>query len=377
MRTKVVAGALIGILFLVPTASAVTWTDNLLTNAGAEQGTLAGWMTDDPTIVMASQSQSESSGLVLPNSGNWFFNMARFSAAPSGVVTSRILYQDVDIAGYSVETDLGWMRFRADTYLQTEDVPSLSGSDYAQLTVYCLTESGTEITSLSTGLKQSPILTWVQESLEGPIPIGTRTIRLELLGEKHETSHINAFFDDANLQLGDIHESVIVDIKAGSCPNPLNLASKGHVSVAILGVEGFDVNAVDPASIRLAGVSAVRSNFEDVATPVIDGNECECNTEGPDGFTDLTLKFKTAQIVEQIIGSLDDPAAGDEIVLILTGALYDGTPINGEDCIVLVGNVPRALAAKRADIDGDGMVSLYDFAILADYWLEPAETDDF
>ncbi|MHC4155288.1 MAG: LamG domain-containing protein [Planctomycetota bacterium] len=168
-----------------------------------------------------------------------------------------------------------------------------------------------------------------------------------------------------------------VDIKPRSCPNPLNLESKGLLPTAVLGTQDFDVNAVDPASIMLAGVSALRSNYGDVATPVIDGNECECNAEGPDGFVDLTLKFKTPQVVEQIIGSLEDPVAGDELVLVLTGALYDGTLIQGEECIVLVGNVPRALAAKRADIDGDGMINLHDFALLAGYWLEPAETDGF
>lgn len=170
---------------------------------------------------------------------------------------------------------------------------------------------------------------------------------------------------------------VDVDIEPGSCPNPINLESKGLLPAAVPGTQDFDVNAVDPASIMLAGVSAFRSNYEDVAAPVIDGNECECNTAGPDGFVDLTLKFKTPQVVEQIIGSLEDPVAGDELVLVLTGALYDGTLIQGEECIVLVGNVPRALAAKRADIDGDGMVNLYDFAVLAGYWLEAAEIDGF
>ena len=170
---------------------------------------------------------------------------------------------------------------------------------------------------------------------------------------------------------------VDADIKPGSCPNPLNLASKGLFPVAILGLEDFDVSSIDIASVRLCGVAAVRSHVEDVSAPVADGNECDCSMEGSDGFADLALKFSTPQIVEQIVGSLEDPAAGDELVLVLTGALSDGTPIRGEDCVVLVGNVPRALAARRADIDGDGMVNLYDFAVLAGYWLEPAEIDGF
>ncbi|GAF91981.1 unnamed protein product, partial [marine sediment metagenome] len=56
---------------------------------------------------------------------------------------------------------------------------------------------------------------------------------------------------------------IAFDIKPGSCLNPLNLASRGVLPVAILGAEDFDVNAIDPASIFLEGVPAIRSAYED------------------------------------------------------------------------------------------------------------------
>jgi len=59
--------------------------------------------------------------------------------------------------------------------------------------------------------------------------------------------------------------TVAVDVKPGSCPNPLNLKSRGILPVAILGSEDFDIDTIDIASIRLEGVMAVRSNIEDVA----------------------------------------------------------------------------------------------------------------
>ncbi|MHC4345559.1 MAG: LamG-like jellyroll fold domain-containing protein [Planctomycetota bacterium] len=161
-----------------------------------------------------------------------------------------------------------------------------------------------------------------------------------------------------------------VDIKPGSCPNPLNLASRGVLPVAILGSEDFDVTTIDVAPTRLAGAAPVRSSYEDVAAPVPDGNECECTTEGPDGYTDLTLKFESQKIVEQLINSEAELADGQELALTLTGALSDGTPTEGSDCMVVVGKVPRALAAKRADIDGDGIVNILDFSMIAEYWLE-------
>jgi len=168
---------------------------------------------------------------------------------------------------------------------------------------------------------------------------------------------------------------VAIDIKPQSCPNPLNLKSRGVLPVAVLGSEDFDVNNIDVASIRLADVAPIRSSFDDVATPVADGNECECTTEGPDGYTDLTLKFKTQEIVEKFINAPNELVGGLTLSLTLTGALSDGTLIEGTDCVLLVGNVPRAIAAKRADINGDGVVDFRDLTIVANYWLESSEIE--
>ena len=121
---------------------------------------------------------------------------------------------------------------------------------------------------------------------------------------------------------------VLIDIKPGSCPNPLNVESKGVLPVAILGSADFDVHDIDVASIRLADVAPIRSSLEDVATPV-DGDECECTTEAGDGIDDLTLKFKT----QEIISALGEVVNGETLVLTLTGELLDGTPIEGADCI--------------------------------------------
>jgi len=163
---------------------------------------------------------------------------------------------------------------------------------------------------------------------------------------------------------------VAVDVKPGSCPNPLNLKSRGVLPVAILGSEAFDVAAIDIASIRLEGVTAVRSAIEDVAAPVVDGNECDCSEAGGDGYADLVLKFKTQDIVEALALIADDLASGDGLSLALTGNMGDGTPIEGGDCIVIVGKIPNSILSKKADINQDGLVNALDFSMMARYWLE-------
>jgi hypothetical protein len=130
--------------------------------------------------------------------------------------------------------------------------------------------------------------------------------------------------------------SVYVDIKPGSCPNPLNVKSKGVLPVAVLGTEDFDVTDIDPDTIELTlegveeGVSPLRWNYEDVATP-FEGELCDCHELEGDGYMDLTLKFDT----QELVGELDlcDFDDGDEIPLTITGYLYDGREIKGEDCI--------------------------------------------
>jgi len=135
----------------------------------------------------------------------------------------------------------------------------------------------------------------------------------------------------------DVAVPVAIDIKPGSCPNPFNLKSQGVLPVAILGTAEFDVATIDPASINLKigsqEVRPIRSSLEDVATPFTgEITSCEsCTESGPDGFPDLTLKFKTQAIVQAI--GVDNVNDGDCFILTLTGKLNDGTPIIGEDVL--------------------------------------------
>jgi hypothetical protein len=121
---------------------------------------------------------------------------------------------------------------------------------------------------------------------------------------------------------------VSVDIKPMSWPNPLNVNGKGVLPVAILGTADFDVSQVDPATVRLEGVAPLRWALEDVGTA---GDPLA----GPDGFTDLSLKFKTQEIVSAL-GDVDDK---DVVVLHLTGNLkeeFGGTPISGQDVVLII-----------------------------------------
>ena len=161
-------------------------------------------------------------------------------------------------------------------------------------------------------------------------------------------------------------QPVEFDIKPQSCPNPLNvkglrdaatgvdehsLAKVNPVDiddedrasvlpVAILGTADFDVSLIDPSTVMLEGVPALRWDYEDVSTPMPDGAaECECNADGADGYTDLTLKFDK----RSIIGALGEVQNGDVIPLFIHGELIDGMPIEGVDCVIIRAGRDEAL----------------------------------
>jgi hypothetical protein len=140
-----------------------------------------------------------------------------------------------------------------------------------------------------------------------------------------------AWIDDVCISRFTPQLDVFIDIKPGSCPNPLNTGSKGVLPVAALGMADFDVREIDVSSVTLEGVEPLRWNYEDVATP-FPGELCDCWTEGPDGYDDLTLKFDNQEILDAL-GEVQD---GDKIELTLTGNLLDGTEMTGSDCVVII-----------------------------------------
>lgn len=125
-------------------------------------------------------------------------------------------------------------------------------------------------------------------------------------------------------------QAVILDIKPGSCTNPLNVTSRGVVPAAVLGTTTFHVTQIDPQTLKLAGVAPLRWDYEDVAAPNTGDSPSDCSAATLDGYYDLSLKFDT-QAVVQALGSVTDREVR---TLTLTGALLDGTPITGTDVVV-------------------------------------------
>ncbi|MFZ1947512.1 MAG: hypothetical protein WAW06_08180 [bacterium] len=134
--------------------------------------------------------------------------------------------------------------------------------------------------------------------------------------------------------------AVAVEIRPGLCPNHLRIGSPLAIPVAVLGTADLDAANIDPTTIRLSRADAAawceptRWIYADVGYPVI-GSSPECSDARGDGFDDLALTFPIADLVDALgLGEL----VGETVALTLTGKLVTGQPIEGSDCVAVIGD---------------------------------------
>ncbi len=154
--------------------------------------------------------------------------------------------------------------------------------------------------------------------------------------------------------------AVSVDIKPGSCPNPILTGKRGVTSIAVLGTVAFDVTAIEPqtARMRLGSLESsppLRWSIEDVGTPMAEGAEpCECHVLNGDGHPDLVFKFDMPDLVETL--ALDLLPAWSYVPLTLRASLRETSfVVEGSDCIRV---------QTRGDMNGDGTFDLADVVTL-------------
>ena len=136
---------------------------------------------------------------------------------------------------------------------------------------------------------------------------------------------------------------VYVDLRPGLCPNHLSIASPIQIPMAIMGTMSFEVQQIDPTTVRLsrdgidAEVAPAGWAYADVGTPLV-GGLCACHKLRGDGIDDLEFHFTIEDIVRTL--ALEDHA-GETLPLSLSGKLMTGEPIEGIDCAMVVGDGPE------------------------------------
>ena len=117
-------------------------------------------------------------------------------------------------------------------------------------------------------------------------------------------------------QVGQVPETVLIDVKPGSDRNAINPRSRGVTPVAVLTTQDFDATSLDPSAVQF-GPDGATIGRRSVGVEDVDG----------DGDLDLLLRFPTP-LTGIVCGTTE---------VVLTGQTFFGTPIQGMDSVVTVG----------------------------------------
>lgn len=130
-----------------------------------------------------------------------------------------------------------------------------------------------------------------------------------------------------------------LDIRPQVCPNSFPQSGGGVVPLSLVGMQSFDVSAVDPSSLQLyvegctAGpITPVHFAFVDEATPFTGSlGDCDCHVLGADGLMDLRLEYSHQAMKVQL--GLGTAAKSSRVRLILVGDFVDGSKFIASDCV--------------------------------------------
>ena len=183
------------------------FSENLLTNPGAEQGTL-GWSVTEG--YMESLEAYVCDGIE-PHSGDYYFIVG----ALCNTVSYSEAYQEVDVSEYSdcIDQELAYANHGG--YLS-----DWGGDDHPEMKIVFMDGDGDIISeSETTGTYNAH---WTLFSNEDPIPEGTRSIQMILMGTRYAGDDNDSYFDDMFIRiwqdplcaglLGDLNGDGVINI---------------------------------------------------------------------------------------------------------------------------------------------------------------------
>jgi len=188
------------------------YSENLLVNPGAEQGTL-GWIVTEG--YMESLEEYICDGIE-PHSGDFYFIVG----ALCNSVTYSEAYQEVDVSEYTdcIDQNLAYVNYGG--YLS-----DWGGDDHPEMTIAFIDESGNEIDRAEIlGTYNSY---WTLLSSDYQIPIGTRTIQMILMGTRYAGDDNDSYFDDLFLKIWRdsdcMHTGILGDLNQDDMLNILDI----------------------------------------------------------------------------------------------------------------------------------------------------------
>ena len=183
------------------------FSENLLINPGAEQGTI-GWSVTEG--YMESLEAYVCDGIE-PHGGDYYFIVG----ALCNTVSYSEAYQEVDLSEYSdcIDQELAYANYGG--YLS-----DWGGSDHPEMKIVFMDSDGDQISESETIGTYNAY--WTLFSIQDPIPAGTQSIQMILMGTRYAGDDNDSYFDDMFIRvwqdplcaglLGDLNEDGVINI---------------------------------------------------------------------------------------------------------------------------------------------------------------------
>jgi hypothetical protein len=132
-----------------------------------------------------------------------------------------------------------------------------------------------------------------------PIAAGMHEIKLVMV-----YSAIAGSMFAKDIYMSEIRIEADIDIKPWIYPNSVNRGNKGVIPVALLGSDGFDPTALDPATLSFEFCGVAVDPAHDITDPLVFADHIEM--ANMDAFPDLVLHFNTQDVAAAITGDKGD-----------------------------------------------------------------------
>jgi len=216
------ASIAIGLSGLFPSlAHAQLPTGNLLTNPGAESGSITGWTVNGALPATPTVDSGSFDPGINPNTGSFDF--------VGGNGASGELDQSVSLIGAGItagQIDAG--NLFANVSFFEQGLNQGTPSDDAQVGLEFFNGSSVSLGTASTPFIDSHNLTWQNFVGSFAIPVGTRTITYSMIFQRNAGSDLDSFIDDNSLSIS------AAPIASAAAPEPgsIALAAVGALPLA-------------------------------------------------------------------------------------------------------------------------------------------------
>lgn len=214
------------LLLLLFLLSRIVFGQNLIINPGAESDPGIDW-----TLVATGSACYTGSNWHIAGNQNGFppaYSGNNFFYSGCNFVEGTI-YQDIDVSGFATSIDAGASTFSFEGYMQ---VYAQTPPDNSRIIVEYRDASGVVLAQYDTG-QQANQNVWTQYSDTRVAPVGTRTIRVQLMSYSFNGDSVDAYFDNLSLT---------------------------HISILPVTLVFFDVNTDESREVQISWATSSEQN---------------------------------------------------------------------------------------------------------------------